>query len=75
VGNIRDEPFSKIWTGQGSELLRQLRRRKELLQGRCQRCRFLDVCNGNLRARAQAAGNGTWGDDPACYLSDEEISI
>ncbi len=39
---------------------------------RCMCCRFLDACNGNLRARADAAGD-MWGDDPACYLSDEEI--
>ena len=75
VGNVRTEPFSRIWTGEHSQLLRQLRRRKELLQGRCRRCRFLDVCNGNLRARAQATGRGLWGHDPGCYLSDEEIGI
>ena len=28
---------------------------------------------GNFRARAEAAGD-IWGPDPACYLTDEEIS-
>ncbi|MBN1943275.1 MAG: radical SAM protein [Phycisphaerae bacterium] len=74
VGNIRQTPFSELWSrpAEGS-LLAQLRRRRPLLPPRCRSCRFLDVCNGNLRARAEAAGNGPWGDDPACYLRDEEI--
>ncbi len=74
LGNVRRQPFSQIWAGQDSEFLQQLRNRREQLDCRCNRCRFLDVCNGNLRARAEAAGNGTWGDDPGCYLTDEEIT-
>jgi radical SAM protein with 4Fe4S-binding SPASM domain len=74
VGNIRETPLSELWTRPAADsLLDQLRRRKPLLQCRCRECRFLDVCNGNLRVRAEAAGNGLWGDDPACYLTDEEI--
>jgi len=73
VGNVRQRKFSEIWSSSADGLLQQLRNRKQYLQGRCARCRFLDVCNGNLRARAEAAGNGIWGDDPACYLTDEEI--
>lgn len=74
LGNVHETPLSELWThpADGS-LLEQLRNRKPLLQCRCQDCRFLDVCNGNLRARAEAAGNGMWGDDPACYLTDDEI--
>jgi len=36
-------------------------------------CRFLEVCGGNFRARAEAATGNLWGVDPACYLTDEEI--
>lgn len=74
LGNVRDRPFSELWADDGIELLRQLRNRREHLDCRCLDCRFLEVCNGNLRARAEAAGNGTWGDDPACYLTDAEIA-
>ncbi len=74
VGNVRQRPFSEIWTADDTPLLPDLRRRKELLDCRCQRCRFLDICNGNLRARSDFAGNGPWGDDPGCYLTDEEIT-
>ena len=39
------------------------------------RCQYLDICNGNLRVRAEVALGDTWAEDPACYLSDEEIGI
>lgn len=73
VGDIRRRPFSEIWTDPDQPLLAALRNRRDHLACRCLHCRFLDVCNGNLRARAEAAGNGPWGDDPGCYLTDEEI--
>ncbi|MDI6894457.1 MAG: radical SAM protein [Bacillota bacterium] len=73
VGNVRQRPFSEIWGQSDHPVLRGLRQRKALLQGRCRRCVWLDVCNGNFRARAGAAGD-MWGDDPACYLSDDEIA-
>ena len=49
-----------------------LKDRKKHLKGRCSSCRWLYICNGNFRARAEAAG-GFWHSDPACYLTDEEI--
>ncbi|MBS3733591.1 MAG: radical SAM protein [Phycisphaerae bacterium] len=72
VGNVRRRPFSAIWSDARQPLLAALRARPAGLTGRCSRCRWLDVCNGNLRARAEAAGD-PWGDDPACYLTDAEI--
>ncbi len=74
-GNVLEKPFSEIWGNPApGSLLVQLRSRKELLQGRCKRCRFLNICNGNFRARAEAVSGSLWGDDPACYLTDEEIA-
>jgi len=73
LGNVTSKPFSQIWTGDGNALLASLRDRRKYLHCRCIRCRWLDVCNGNLRSRAQAATGDMWGDDPACYLTDEEI--
>ena len=34
-------------------VMRVLKDRKPHLQGRCRVCRWLDVCNGNLRVRAE----------------------
>ena len=33
-----------------------------------------DVCGGNFRVRAEAVTGDLWAPDPACYLTDEEIS-
>ncbi len=74
LGNVRRRPFSRIWADESIGLLAELRRRPRPLNGRCRRCRWLDVCNGNFRARAEAATGETWGPDPACYLTEEEIA-
>ncbi len=73
LGNVKQRPFSRIWTDPTHPLLGKLRDRKRYLKGRCPQCRWLNLCNGNLRARAAAAGD-MWGDDPGCYLTDEEIA-
>jgi Fe-coproporphyrin III synthase len=74
VGSIRERPFSEIWTDHRVDLLENLRNRKALLKGRCSRCRWLSVCNGNFRARAEAATGDYFDSDPGCYLLDNEIA-
>ena len=73
LGNVRERKFGDIWTDTSETLLRGLKNRKGLLKGRCTSCRYLDLCNGNLRVRAEAVYGDVWAEDPACYLSDEEI--
>ncbi|MFC1977080.1 radical SAM protein [Chloroflexota bacterium] len=75
LGNVRERKFGDIWTDTSEPLLSGLRNRKGLLKGRCGRCQHLDICNGNLRVRAEAVYGDVWAEDPACYLSDEEISV
>ncbi len=75
LGNVRERPFSEIWTDPGVELLSDLRNRREKLHGRCAKCRWLDICNGNFRVRAEAMTGDLWAPDPACYLTDEEIGL
>ncbi len=75
VGNVRAKKFSEIWGHpEPGSLLALLRQKKAHVTGRCVACRFLDVCGGNFRARAEAATGDLWGVDPACYLTDEEIA-
>jgi len=74
LGNVRQRGFSQIWTDPANQLLNQLRNRRMHLKGRCAQCRFLDICGGNFRVRAEAAGGDLWAPDPACYLSDDEIA-
>lgn len=73
LGNIRDRKFSEIWTDSSQPVLVKLRERKKHLEGRCSQCRWLDMCNGNFRARATVLGS-FWASDPACFLTDEEIT-
>ncbi|MCL2173199.1 MAG: radical SAM protein [Candidatus Bathyarchaeota archaeon] len=73
LGNVCEKKFSQIWADSSEHLLNQLRNRKTHLKGKCQTCRFLDICNGNLRVRSEAAYNDVWAPDPACYLTPEEI--
>ncbi|MDD4016624.1 MAG: radical SAM protein [Kiritimatiellae bacterium] len=75
VGNVRDKTFGEIWgSPEPGSLLALLREKKKHVTGRCAVCRFLDVCGGNFRARAEAATGDVWGVDPACYLTDAEIA-
>ncbi|MBF0549175.1 MAG: 12,18-didecarboxysiroheme deacetylase [Deltaproteobacteria bacterium] len=72
-GNVRDRAFSRIWANtDGEELMTRLKDKKQYVTGRCASCRWLNVCGGNFRVRAEAVGD-LWAPDPACYLTDEEI--
>jgi radical SAM protein with 4Fe4S-binding SPASM domain len=74
-GNVRDRKFGDIWSDVSNPLMSGLKDRKSLLKGRCAECRYLDLCNGNLRVRAEAVYGDVWAEDPACYLTDEEIGL
>ncbi|MBP2626250.1 MAG: putative heme d1 biosynthesis protein, NirJ1 [Firmicutes bacterium] len=74
-GNVRDRAFGDIWRDESNPILAGLKDRKRLLKGRCGKCKWLNVCNGNFRARAEATTGDFWESDPACYLTDEEIGI
>ncbi|MCX6339063.1 MAG: radical SAM protein [Candidatus Aureabacteria bacterium] len=74
VGSVRERLFSEIWSDAGNALLAALRDRKGLLRGKCGRCSWKEICNGNMRARALAVHGDLWAEDPACYLTEEEIA-
>ncbi|GFO95920.1 radical SAM domain protein [groundwater metagenome] len=75
-GNVKERKFSEIWTDTSNELMKGLKNRKALIKtnaDRCARCKWFDICNGNFRVRAEAIYSNVWADDPACYLTKEEI--
>lgn len=72
-GNVLERPFSEIWDDPNIELLARLKDKKRYVTGRCHDCRYLDICGGNFRARAEAVYDDIWAPDPACYLTDDEI--
>lgn len=75
IGSVRQRKFSDIWKEADHPIMAGLRDRRLLLQGRCRQCSWLDICNGNFRARASFASGDFWASDPSCYLSDAEIGI
>ena len=73
-GNVLERPFSQIWDDPSIELLHKLKDKKTHVKGRCANCRFLPICGGNFRARAEAFHGDIWAEDPACFLTDAEIA-
>lgn len=74
-GNVKDRPFSEIWTDLSNPLMAKLKDKKPHVKGRCAACKFLDICGGNFRVRAEAVHGDLWMEDPACYLTDKEIGL
>ena len=74
-GNVLVRPFSQIWSNLTNPLMAQLKDKRRYVKGRCASCRWLDICGGNFRARAEAVSGNIWGEDPACYLTDKEIGL
>ena len=73
-GNVRERKFSEIWTDMNDPLMMRLKNKKLYVKGRCEQCKWLPVCGGNFRVRAEAATGDLWACDPACYLTDEETA-
>lgn len=74
-GNVRRRKFSEIWTDGNHPVMPKLKEKKLYVKGRCARCKYLDLCGGNFRVRAEAITGDLWAADPACYLTDEEIGV
>ncbi|HJW01853.1 MAG TPA: heme d1 biosynthesis radical SAM protein NirJ [Azospira sp.] len=75
LDNVRQRPFSQVWNDLSDSLMAGLKQHPRPVQGRCGECRYLAICNGNTRVRAQQLTGNPWAEDPACYLSDEEIGV
>ena len=75
LGNVRERKFSEIWSDTSDPLMAGLKARPRQIKGRCGDCSYFDVCGGNTRMRALQLTGDPWQEDPACYLSDEEIGL
>lgn len=74
-GNINERPFSEIWMNTSDELMAKLKYKMPHLKGKCSQCKWLHICGGNFRVRAEAITGDLWAPDPACYLTDAEIGV
>lgn len=75
LGNVKERAFSDIWTDVSNPLMAGLKQHPRTLTGRCGGCAYLDICNGSSRVRAQQITGDVWAEDPACYLTDDEIGL
>lgn len=73
LGNVKERPFSTIWQDNSDPLMAGLRTSPRPLKGRCGKCPGLDICGGNTRVRAYQLSGDPWAEDPACYITDQEL--
>ncbi|UWQ01413.1 heme d1 biosynthesis radical SAM protein NirJ [Aliiroseovarius crassostreae] len=74
IGNVKKKKFSDWWTSD-DQMLATLRTRPRPLKGRCGACKIKDICGGNTRIRALQVTGDPWAEDPACYLTNDEIGV
>jgi heme d1 biosynthesis radical SAM protein NirJ len=75
LGNVKERQFSAIWQDTSDPLMAGLKANPRRLKGRCGQCGYLDICGGNTRVRAHQLTGDAWAEDPACYLTDDEIGV
>ncbi len=75
LGNVRQRPFSEIWPDTTDPIMAGLKQSPRQIKGRCGGCQYFSICGGNTRVRALQLTGDPWAEDPACYLTDQEIGI
>ncbi len=75
LGNVRERAFSSIWPDTSDPLMAGLKQAERPLRGRCGVCTERKVCGGNTRVRAFQLTGDPWWEDPACYMTDDELGI
>jgi len=73
LGNVTEKPFGEIWSNVADPVLRRLRNKDTFADPRCLKCRWFKLCKGNYRFLDSDPADAHWRNEPACYLTDEEI--
>jgi len=73
LGNIKDKTFKQIWEDSADTVLNKLRNKSQFADKRCLKCKWFNLCKGNYRFLGSQADDEHWLNEPACYLTDEEI--
>ena len=74
LGNIENRTFKQIWQDSADPVLNRLRNKAKFVERRCRVCQWFDLCRGNYRFLGDNADERYWLNEPACYLTDEEIA-
>ena len=73
AGNIRDQPFSRIWGDTANPVLVRFREKQALIGGRCAGCYYRDLCGGGCRVRAFAVNGDFLAEDPFCFIETRRL--
>ena len=73
LGNINESSFEAIWQNEDDPVMKILRNKTDYKDPKCRRCRWFEMCRGNFRSLTGKADLQDWQNEPACYLSEEEI--
>lgn len=68
AGNIRERPFSVVWSDDSNPALRQFREKQNHISGRCRECGYFTLCGGGCRVRAYAETGDISAPDPFCFV-------
>jgi len=75
VGNVRHQPFSRIWADAANPVLARFREKQARFGGRCAGCNYRDLCGGGCRVRAHAMNGGFLAEDPFCFVDREGSTV
>ncbi len=73
LGNVLEKSFGQIWDDESDPVMKILRNKDTYRASRCTRCKWFELCRGNFRCPAGQGDISNWFNEPACYLTDEEI--
>ena len=74
IGNVRNQPFSRLWADDTNPVLARFRTGNPQIGGRCGECRHLPLCGGGCRVRAWAAAGDFSAGDPFCFVDQESTT-
>ncbi len=75
VGNIRERPFSSLWSDSDNPVLVRFREKDAKFGGRCGICSYRDLCGGGCRVRAHAVDGNYLAEDPFCFIDNERVKV
>jgi radical SAM protein with 4Fe4S-binding SPASM domain len=74
LGNIKERTFRQIWENGSEPVLKKLRDKSKFCAPRCRYCKWFLLCKGNFRFLGAETDGKCWLNEPACYLTNEEIT-
>ncbi len=75
LGNVRERSFADVWLNENDAVLNKIRDKSGHADPRCRKCKWFDLCKGNYRFLGSETADQYWLNEPACYLTDEEIGL